>query len=143
MLCNWNLTKFDIITLLSSDCRARALKLSKHLKKGQKMFCLHFAKSNFKVFFGTFLLTRKIKTPHTGKTRPSCTCVIKEYRYHTISLRKYHGWCQYLKAMSIVSKTEEEKNQEGSKTVNTITNGQHGQDRTKNGQKMVKTGQKR
>ena len=33
MLCNWNLTKLYILTLLSSDYRAWALKLSKHLKK--------------------------------------------------------------------------------------------------------------
>ena len=29
------------------------------------------------------------KISHTGNT-----CVIKEYRYYTISLSKYHGWCQ-------------------------------------------------
>ena len=29
MLCHRNLTKLDTLTLLSSDCRARALKLSK------------------------------------------------------------------------------------------------------------------
>ena len=33
MLCNSHLTKLDILTLLSSDCRAWATKLSKHLKK--------------------------------------------------------------------------------------------------------------
>ena len=33
MLCNQNLTKLDILTLLSSNCRAWALKLSEHLKK--------------------------------------------------------------------------------------------------------------
>ena len=42
MLCNENLTKFDILTLLSSNCRALALKLSGHLKKGQKMFLSSF-----------------------------------------------------------------------------------------------------
>ena len=33
MFCNSNLTKLEILTLLSSDCRAWALKLSKYLKK--------------------------------------------------------------------------------------------------------------
>ena len=37
MLCNRNLTKLDILTLLSSDCKALALKLSKHLKKKKKI----------------------------------------------------------------------------------------------------------
>ena len=59
MLCNRNLTKFDILTLLSSDCKAWALKLSKPLKNQQKMFYLHFAHSNFKVFFCTFSLSSK------------------------------------------------------------------------------------
>ena len=39
-----------------------------------------------------------------GNTRSSYMCVIKEYRYHTISLSKYHGWCQYHKSVSIGSK---------------------------------------
>ena len=47
MLCNCNLTKFDIITLWSSDCRAWALKLRDHLKNNKICFCLHFANSNF------------------------------------------------------------------------------------------------
>ena len=38
MRCNLNLPKLDTLTLLSSNCRACALKLSKHLKKGQNMF---------------------------------------------------------------------------------------------------------
>ena len=42
MLCNRNLTKLDKLTLLSSDCRASALKLSKHLKKQQYMFLSSF-----------------------------------------------------------------------------------------------------
>ena len=55
MLWNRNLTQFDILHLLSLDCRAWALKLSEHLKKQQKMFfCLHFANSNFNVIFGTY-----------------------------------------------------------------------------------------
>ena len=33
MLCKGNSTKFDILTLLNSNCRAWALKFSKHLKK--------------------------------------------------------------------------------------------------------------
>ena len=45
------------------------------------------------------------KIPHTGNTRPSRMCVIKEYQYYTISLSRYHGWCQYHKSMSIGSKT--------------------------------------
>ena len=49
--CNWNVAKLDVLTLLSSDCRTWALKLSKHLKKGQNMFCLHFAISSFNVIF--------------------------------------------------------------------------------------------
>ena len=42
MLCNWNLTKLVYETLVSSDCRAWALKLSEHLKKWQKMFLPSF-----------------------------------------------------------------------------------------------------
>ena len=42
MLCNRNFTKLVYQTLLSSDCRAWALKLSKHLKKGQNMFLSSF-----------------------------------------------------------------------------------------------------
>ena len=38
MLCNRNLTKLVYQTLLSSDCRAWALKLSEHLKHQQKNF---------------------------------------------------------------------------------------------------------
>ena len=37
MLCNRNLTKLVYQTLLSSDCRAWALKLGEHLKKQQKI----------------------------------------------------------------------------------------------------------
>ena len=52
MLCNSNLTKLDILILLSSDCRAWALKLSGHSKKLKKnIFYLHFANSKFNVFF--------------------------------------------------------------------------------------------
>ena len=47
MLCNSNLTKLDILVLLSSDCRAWALKLSEHLKKQTyHVFSLHFKSSN-------------------------------------------------------------------------------------------------
>ena len=53
MLCNWNLTKLDILPLLSSDCRAWALKLSEHLKI-LICLCLHFVNSNLKVFFFIF-----------------------------------------------------------------------------------------
>ena len=33
MLCNWNFAKLVYLTLVSSNCRALALKLSEHLKK--------------------------------------------------------------------------------------------------------------
>ena len=57
MLCNRNVTRFDILTLLSSDCRAWALKLSEHLNK-QIFLNLHFANTIFiVVFFCTFFLT--------------------------------------------------------------------------------------
>ena len=36
ILCNRNLTKLVCLSLLSSDCRAWALKLSEYLKKWQK-----------------------------------------------------------------------------------------------------------
>ena len=68
-----------------------------------------------------------IKIPHTGNTWPFCTSVIKEYRYYTISLSKYHVWYQYHKSMSIGSK----KGQERSRTVNTVKNCQYGPKRTK------------
>ena len=35
LFCNLNLTKLVYQTLVSSNCRARDLKLNKHLKKGQ------------------------------------------------------------------------------------------------------------
>ena len=47
------------------------------------------------------------KIPHTGNTRPSCTCVIQEYWYYTMSLSQYHGFfntmspCVYHESMSI------------------------------------------
>ena len=61
LLCNWNLTKLNILTLLSSDWKAWALKLNEHLKKRtENVFCLHFANSNFNIiFFGIFSLTLK------------------------------------------------------------------------------------
>ena len=58
MRCNSNLTKLNILTLLSSDYRAWALKLGEHLKKGQNMFISAFANSNFNVIiFRTFSVT--------------------------------------------------------------------------------------
>ena len=96
------------------------------------------------------------KIPHTGNTRPSCTCVIKEYRYYGISLIKYHGWCQYHKSMSIGSKTVFKKGQQRSSTVNMVKKRSIWSTTDKNrsiwskpdetGQKrskMVKNGQKR
>ena len=58
-LCNWNLTKLDILTLLTFDCRAWALKLSEHLKKTKKKpyFCLHFGNSNYWIIFPHFLFS--------------------------------------------------------------------------------------
>ena len=54
------LPKFDILTLVSSNYRAWALKLSKHLKKQQNMFFyLHFTNSIFTVMFLHFLLNLK------------------------------------------------------------------------------------
>ena len=55
MLCNQNLTWLDIITLLSSDCRAWPLKLCKHFKKWQNIFCLHFANSDLNIIFSRTL----------------------------------------------------------------------------------------
>ena len=55
MLCNQNLTKLEILILLSYYCRAWALKLSKHKKK-KTCFCLHFANSNSRIIFWHFLL---------------------------------------------------------------------------------------
>ena len=88
-------------------------------------------------FFFIFKMQEKI--PHTGNTRPFRTCVIKEYRYFTISLRKYHGWCQYHKSMSIGSNKRSKKGQERSRTVNTVKNGQYGPKQTKTGPKRSKT----
>ena len=84
------------------------------------------------------------RIPHTGNTRPSRTCVIKEYRYYTICLSKYHGLCQYHRSMSIGSKMV------FFKRSRKVKNGQYGQKWSiwskpdkKNCQKMVKNGQKR
>ena len=41
------------------------------------------------------------KIPHTSNTRPSCTCVIQEYRFYTRNLGQYHGCCQYHESMFI------------------------------------------
>ena len=60
------------------------------------------------------------KIPHTGNTRPSCLCVIKEYRYYTISLSKYHEWCQYHKCMYLGSKRFFKKSRK-------VKNSQYGQ----------------
>ena len=46
------------------------------------------------------IITHK-KIPHTSNTRPSCTCVIQEYRLYTMSLSQFHRCCQYHKSMSI------------------------------------------
>ena len=56
--CNWRLTMFDIITFLSSDCRAQALKLSEHLKKGPKKFFVFILQTlTLTHFFCIFSLT--------------------------------------------------------------------------------------
>ena len=77
-------------------------------------------------------------------------CVIKEYRYYTISLRKYHGWCQYHKFMSIGSKTVKQKKvRKGqkrsiwSKIVNMFKTGQKPVKKVTNGHKRSKTVTKR
>ena len=43
----------------------------------------------------------KEKIPHTGNIWPSCTCVIQDYRFYTMSLSQYHGCCQYHDSLSI------------------------------------------
>ena len=54
---NSNLTKFDMLTLSSSNMTAPTLKTNKHLKKTNKpCFYLHFANSNLKVIFFTLAL---------------------------------------------------------------------------------------
>ena len=45
--------------------------------------------------------TKIIKITHTGKTRPPRMCVIQEYRFYTMSLSQYHGFCQYHETISI------------------------------------------
>ena len=57
MLCNLNLTKLDIITLLSSDCRAWAPKLSEHLKKRTNHVLVFICQFKIIFFFLHFLLT--------------------------------------------------------------------------------------
>jgi hypothetical protein len=53
-------------------------------------------------------------------------CVVKEYRYYTISLSKYHGWCQYHKSHVKKGQTSSIKVKNGqewsirSKTVNMV-----------------------
>ena len=41
------------------------------------------------------------KIPHTGSTRPSRTCVIRDYQLYTMSLSQYNGCCQYDESISI------------------------------------------
>ena len=60
MLRNSNLTKFEMLTLLSSNMTAPTLKTNEHLKKTNKpCFHLHFPNSNLKVFFSHFILNIK------------------------------------------------------------------------------------
>ena len=62
--------------------------------------------------------------PHTANNRPSCTCVIKEYQYYTISLSKYQ------------KKVKEGQEQPiRSKVVNTVKTRQNRSEKVKNGQK--------
>ena len=41
-----------------------------------------------------FAFKNESKILHTGKTWPSCLCVVQEYRYSTIILDQYHGSCK-------------------------------------------------
>ena len=62
MLCNQNLTKLDVLTLLSSNMSAPTLLLSEYLKNGpKKSFCLYFANSHFLFNFKKIL---NILNPH-------------------------------------------------------------------------------
>ena len=57
MLRNQNLTKFDMLTSLSSNMKAQTLLMNEHLKKQTNhVFCLHFAYYNLKVIFFTLYL---------------------------------------------------------------------------------------
>ena len=56
MLRNMNLTKLDMLTLLSSNMTAPTLKTNEHLKKLTTHY-LHFANSNLKVIFIHFILS--------------------------------------------------------------------------------------
>ena len=47
------------------------------------------------------LLIMRGQIPYTGNTRPSRTCVIQEYRFHTMSLCQYHWCCLFHDSMSL------------------------------------------
>ena len=83
------------------------------------------------------------KKTHMGNTWPSHMCVIKEYRYFTISLNKYHGWCQYHKSISILSKPVKKNGQERSRTVYTVKKRSIWSKPDKNWLTKVKSGRKR
>ena len=97
-------------------------------------------------FYGTkeiFHAKISLKIPHTANTRSFRMCVIKEYRFYTISLRIYNGWCQYHKFMSMGSKTVQKRSRK-------VKNGQYGKkwsiwskpDKNRS-KKVLKNGQKR
>ena len=60
MCCNWNLTKLDILTLLSSDCRARALKIGRAFEKKTKyVFVFNLPTPTLTSFFLHFIINLK------------------------------------------------------------------------------------
>ena len=66
MCCSLNLTKLDILNLVSSDCRAWDLKLSEYLKKGQNMFLSSFCQLQLNVIFSAlfqYLFVQNISYP--------------------------------------------------------------------------------
>ena len=86
------------------------------------------------------------KKPHTGNTRPSSPCVIKEYLYYTISWASTMGGVNTISPCLEGQKRFKKRGPERWRTVITVKNGQYGQNRTKTGQKkstIVKNGQKR
>ena len=71
LLCNRNLTKFNIRTLLSSNCRAWALKLNEHLNKWKQMFLSSFRQLQLKCHFSKIVCVWHSTSCMTGELWPT------------------------------------------------------------------------
>ena len=86
ILSNQNLAKLDILTLVSFDCRALALELSKYLKKGKKnvfVFILPTPTKTF-FFFSLLIYLKQQIIPYPKYSLNLCD------EYHLLSINDCH-----------------------------------------------------